>query len=597
MVNAIDEVSLSIEQANTRVLEISQTAQQLKFEQFDILQEKISAVAEEAEFLIELLSSKELYDDKGQLTAEGKAVMGLHGQNYNVYMAQADKYAEEVERLNAEIAKDPYDQDLINRRDEMLQLQRESILAAEQEKEAIRDMVEEGIQLELDALQELIDKKNEQLQSEKDLYEYTKKVKEQTKEIASLEKQLAAYAGDDSEEAKQKIQKIKVDLEAAKEDLKETEYDKYISDQQKLLDELYLEYEEILNTRLDNIDALLEDMITEINADSAVIGETISTAADSVGYTLSESMRTIWIESANGTNDVITMYGEKFSTAQTTTNQALSVINTNLQNMITQLNTIAKTNVESASVSSAKNSDEANTEKKNKDKDDKSDKDENQNKREITEDTLMGVASAIWVYGGDGSGWGSGTERKNRLTNKLGASNASKVQSYINTHGESGKLYDFWEKKGKNLNSYKYNAFKFGSKRIGTSQLAWTQDGFGEEYIIRPSDGAILTPLARNDSVLNAQASSNIWNMANSPAEFIRDNLSLGSTNIPYNANSMANYTQHLDKVVFNLPNVKNYEELLSAMQKDKNFERLILSMSIDRLAGKSSLAKGKAIR
>jgi hypothetical protein len=32
-------------------------------------------------------------------------------------------------------------------------------------------------------------------------------------------------------------------------------------------------------------------------------------------------------------------------------------------------------------------------------------------------------------------------------------------------------------------------------------------------------------------------------------------------------------------------------------MQKDKNFERLILSMSVDRLAGKSSLAKGKAIR
>jgi hypothetical protein len=49
--------------------------------------------------------------------------------------------------------------------------------------------------------------------------------------------------------------------------------------------------------------------------------------------------------------------------------------------------------------------------------------------------------------------------------------------------------------------------------------------------------------------------------------------------------------------VVFNLPNIKNYEELLSAMQKDKNFERLILSMSIDRIAGKSSLAKNKSIR
>jgi hypothetical protein len=42
---------------------------------------------------------------------------------------------------------------------------------------------------------------------------------------------------------------------------------------------------------------------------------------------------------------------------------------------------------------------------------------------------------------------------------------------------------------------------------------------------------------------------------------------------------------------------IKNYEEMLSSMQKDKNFEKLILSMSIDRLAGKSSLAKNKSIR
>ena len=46
-----------------------------------------------------------------------------------------------------------------------------------------------------------------------------------------------------------------------------------------------------------------------------------------------------------------------------------------------------------------------------------------------------------------------------------------------------------------------------------------------------------------------------------------------------------------------NLPNVKNYNELLAEMQRDRNFERLISSMTIDRLAGKSALAKGKAVR
>ena len=42
-----------------------------------------------------------------------------------------------------------------------------------------------------------------------------------------------------------------------------------------------------------------------------------------------------------------------------------------------------------------------------------------------------------------------------------------------------------------------------------------------------------MTPIAKNDSVLSANASKNIWNMANSPAEFIKDNLGLDISNIP----------------------------------------------------------------
>ena len=103
MVNAIDEVSLSLEEANTRVMEISQTAQQLKWEQFDLLQDRISSVTEEAEFLIELLSNDKLYDDNGQLTNHGMSTMGLHGQNYNTYMHQADQAAAEAIRIKAEI--------------------------------------------------------------------------------------------------------------------------------------------------------------------------------------------------------------------------------------------------------------------------------------------------------------------------------------------------------------------------------------------------------------------------------------------------------------------------------------------------------------
>lgn len=585
MVNAVDEVTLAITEGKTALLEYKQTLQQLNWEVFDILQERISNVTEEADFLIELMSNSKLYEDNGQLTDNGKATMGLHGQNYNVYMHQADEYRKEVEELNKELEKDPYDQDLINRRDELLGLQRDSILAAEDEKNAIRDMVEEGIEYELDALQELIDKKNEELDSVKDLYDYNKKVKEQTKEIASLEKQMAAYSGDDSEEAKAKIQELKVSLEEAKTDLEETEYDKYISDTQKILDDLYLEYETILNERLDNLDALISDMILEINANASIISDTINTSADSVGYTLTESMNTIW----SGANNVITTYGEKFSQAQTTTNNALNTINANLQNMITQLNSIANKNVQSASTSSAAHSSEANSSPE------PTPPPTPPSDPAPTQADYTGVALAIINGNHD---WGNGAERAQKLAEA--GFDAAQIQGLVNELWDDKSVHSGgWQSKYGvgDLNQYSYKNYKTGAYKIGENQLAWTQEGRKQEFIVRPSDGAILTPLAKTDSVLNATASDNIWKMANSPSEFIRDNLNLGITNVPNNSNVNNSYVQNLDNVVFSFPNVQNYNELLSSMQKDKNFEKLILSMSIDRIAGGSSLAKGKSIR
>ena len=584
----IDEVTLAITEGETRLKEYAQTLQQLSWEHFDLLQDKISFITEETEFLIELLSNDKLYNDNGKLTDAGMATMGQHGVAYNTHMYQADQAAAEAEKLKKELAKDPYDTELEERYREMISLQQEHILAAEDEKEAIRDMVEEGINLELEALEERIDKYNEALDSQKDLYDYQKKVKEQTEEIASLEKQMAAYSGDNSEEAKAKIQELKVSLEDAKAELQETEYDKYISDTQQMLDDLSLQYSEILNTRLDNIDALIADMIVQINTDASSISTTLSEKADSVGYTLSDSMNTIWDTNSAKINGVITTYGEKFSTAQTTTNNALNTININLQNVISQLNKLAKTNVKSASASSAAKTNQSNTTKKNSNSSTTTNK--TQTKTNTTKSISVGGkinagSAQIYDYAGDKSGERQ-LYRKDPIYKVLKTDgNWLQVRWHKLSSGITG-----WFKKGD------VKAYASGKKNFLDDEIAWTQDG-GREFIVRPSDGAILTPVAKGDSVLSAVASNNIWSMANSPADFIRDNLNLGATVAPNNSNVQSNYTQHLDKVVFNFPNVKNYDEMLSAMQKDKNFERLVHSMTFDKMTGKNSLSKGKSIR
>ena len=202
---------------------------------------------------------------------------------------------------------------------------------------------------------------------------------------------------------------------------------------------------------------------------------------------------------------------------------------------------------------------------------------------------------AIW---NGNYGWGTGSTRKSNLKKK--GFDADKVQGIVDKMGKDGYVHSgAWKGKYhgiKDLSPYHINKFAKGVYNLGKDQLAWTQEQ-GREMIIRPSDGAVLTPLAKGDSVLNAGATNNIWDMANNPTDFIRDNLKLGVATNPIEQSTPTTYTQNLENVVFNLPNVKNYEELLVAMRDDKNFERLVLAMTIDRVAGKSSLAKGKAIR
>lgn len=164
----INEVKESIQESQTELVKFNNEIRQINWDRFDYLQEQISNVTEETEFLIDLMENSDLYTDNGQLTNTGMATMGLHGQNYNVYMAQADKYAEELLKINQEIAEDPNNTKLLDRREELLEAQRDSILAAEDEKQAIVDMVSDGIELELDALQDLIDKYEESMDSAKD---------------------------------------------------------------------------------------------------------------------------------------------------------------------------------------------------------------------------------------------------------------------------------------------------------------------------------------------------------------------------------------------------------------------------------------------
>lgn len=585
--NQINEVKEAIQESETAMVEFSNSIREIKWEHFDYLQEQISNITEEANFLIDLMENSDLYTDNGQLTDTGMATMGLHGQNYNVYMAQADKYAEELLKLNKEIAEDPNNTKLLERREELLEAQRDSILAAEDEKQAIVDMVREGIELELDALQDLIDRYTESLDSAKSLYDYQKKIKEQTSEIASLQKQIAAYAGDTSEENRATVQKLQVDLSDAMEDLEETQYDHYISEQKKLLDNLYDEYEMILNERLDNIDALLSDMIDSINTNSSSICDTLLSEAEKVGYTITENEKAIW-SNEGGAFSIITKYGESFLTQMTTVNDVISKIAIKIGAMVSESDKKADTTVKDTKPSTPTDKTVKPTTKPTTDK-----KPTNTTKSKFNEDVKRGIAAAIWIYGGSKSGWGNDPQRKKRLTEKFGSANASAVQSYINAHANNGDLYRYWVSTGKSkLSQYYYSAFKKGGLADYTG-MAWLDGTPTEpEMVLNPEDTSNF--IALKDAMRSiADGNSPLADLfsGDDGATNILKQLAKIESPIAARGSSIGDITY---QITIPIDHVQDYNDFMNQMRKDGKFQKMIEAMTIDRLVGGSKIAKNK---
>lgn len=291
----IESTDEALAEANNTLQELSNTIRELEWDRFDYIEERVSRIATEADFLAGLIGDENLFDpDTAAYTDRATTLAGLYGQNYTLYMDQAESYAAEIEKINAELAKDPSNQLLIERKEELVDKQYDSVEAAMDERDAMLSLAEEGYQAQLDILDKLIDKKREARDAERDLYEYQRDVAEQTENIASLQKQLAVYDAQDTEESRKTSQELRTQLEEAQDNLEQTQYDRFVADQDKLFDDLTTEYEDFIDKRLADSDALFADMMNMVNANASVIGDTLRETADRVGVDLSSSISNIW---------------------------------------------------------------------------------------------------------------------------------------------------------------------------------------------------------------------------------------------------------------------------------------------------------------
>ena len=160
-------VKEEIQESTNALIEFNNTIRDLEWEVFDKLQERIGSIISETEFFIELMSNEKMFDDNG-ITEHGQAILGLHAVNYNVYMKQAEEYKQMISEINDELANDPNNQILLDKKQEYIELQQDSILSAQDELESIISLKKEGYNVMLESMQKIIDKRKEILNSQKD---------------------------------------------------------------------------------------------------------------------------------------------------------------------------------------------------------------------------------------------------------------------------------------------------------------------------------------------------------------------------------------------------------------------------------------------
>lgn len=302
---AIQDVENSIAETNASIKEMRDAITEIASTLNDNIVDSFHTINDESDLLLTLLGNNLTDSDIGGFTDEGIAALALYSNQLNVAKTTAEKLLSEINSVQNALENGTYgdfiDANGMNMQfasayeaeayiEELYAKYRDEINSTYTYESNIIDLMKEKYAAEIDYIKELIDQKKELLDAEKDLYEYSKNIKEQTDNIDSLRKQIAALSGDTSLETSARIQKLQSQLKDAQEELSDTEYERYISDQQDMLDNLYAEYEELVTSLEKDTDALLQEGLQLITQNSAGIQETIRSVASDNNYQMTSIM-------------------------------------------------------------------------------------------------------------------------------------------------------------------------------------------------------------------------------------------------------------------------------------------------------------------
>ena len=548
VVNDISAVDTEIIELKTDIEDWQDAINDLHWDKFDLLMDKLNAVSDEADNLIDVLSSKDLVNkDTAEWTDEGITTLGLYAQKMDAAEVQAKKYEEQIKYLNKNWKKLGYtEEEYIDKLEELKNGQYDAIKAYNDTKDAIVDLnkerveaIKDGIQKEIDAYTELINKKKEELDSEKDLYDFQKSVSEKQKDIAKIQRQLAALAGDNSASARAKRAQLEAELLDAQADLEETYYDRSVSNQQEALDKELESFEDAKNDEMEGWDEYLEntnqvvaDSLDVVKANTDAIYQELQTMGQEYGLSITESLTSPWKEGENA----IQAFSEKFGLAMSATVDELKKLELEFMETMEKIEKSGSTSVDTVkNNASGYQSAEYKPPKQegssgggsssgsgsgNGGGGDNGGKSYPYGKASETSGNIKEGARGNQVkaiqYALNQLGYGnSGTKS---VDGKFGSGTKSAVRAFQKAMGISADGIV-----GKNTRAkFRAKGYKFGTTGVDTDQFAWIDEMGLEEIVLHAQDGK-LAYLTKGSAVLPHSISENLMKLGQLDPQYMLD--------------------------------------------------------------------------
>lgn len=272
----IDGVTLSIE-------DLSEAMRNVDVQVFEEMVNRFSNLSDELSNIRDILSSEDMFDEEGNWTEAGVAVLGTHIQDIEMYkQGLAETNQELRDLLNG--GEDDYsgnEQAYYDRLQELTQEQHNYTKAIHDSEQSVVEMyenqieaIEEYTQTLVDSYNDYIDSVKEALDAERDLYDFKKNVQKQSKDIAAIERRIASLSGSTNASDVAERRKLEAELYESRESLNDTYYDHAQQSQQEALDAEATAYEETITRFIEGLRIGLSEAL--IDMDSFLMGVTVA---------------------------------------------------------------------------------------------------------------------------------------------------------------------------------------------------------------------------------------------------------------------------------------------------------------------------------